>query len=270
MLERLRDEWNKRFPNHTIQKSIQKKERLWAELRARMQSQYKCASEYCAVQELGESDVKTQTAGYFRPPKPTNWATNPKEWHDSITLAKVMEQYEIAYPNFEFIGPTPIDFDAQITGGWGRCVLDELCNLNLASLKAAGKTAIGIIFNLDPHDRPGTHWVCAYIDLTAMAAYYYDSYGYEPCAEIRRLLRRCREQGCKKIIWNDIRHQRKSSECGTYCMYIIISLLKGTPFATLCKNRVGDDTMNAIRDLLYATVRPSTLAIKEAVKLLRL
>ena len=270
MLERLRDEWNKRFPNHTIQMSIQKKERLWAELRARMQSQYKCASEYCAVQELGESDVKTQSAGYFRPPKPTNWISKPTEWHDSITLAKVMEQYELAFPHFEFIGPTPIDFDAQMTGSWGRCVLDELCQINLASLKTAGKTAIGIIFNLDPHDRPGSHWVCAYIDLTAMAAYYYDSYGYKPCTEIRRLLRRCREQGCKTIIWNDIRHQRKSSECGTYCMYIIISLLKGTPFATLCKNRVEDDTMNAIRDLLYATVRPSTLAIKEAVKLLRL
>ena len=270
MLERLRDEWNKRFPNHAISATVHRKERLWAELRARLQNQYKCASEYCAVQELGESGIKAQSAGYFRPPKPTNWISKPTEWHDSITLAKVMEQYELAFPHFEFIGPTPIDFDSQITGGWGRCVMDELCQLNLASMKANGKTAIGIIFNLDPHDRPGSHWVCAYIDLVAMAAYYYDSYGYEPCAEIRRLLRRCREQGCKKIIWNDIRHQRKSSECGTYCMYIIISLLKGSIFSTLCKNRVEDDIMNAVRDLLYATIRPSNLAIKEAVKLLRL
>ena len=137
-------------------------------------------------------------------------------------------------------------------------------------MKANGKTDVGIIFNLDPHDRPGSHWVCAYIDLRKMTAYYYDSYGYEPCPQIRRLLRRCREQGCQEIIWNDFRHQRKKSECGTYCMYIIISLLKGASFSQLCKNRVDDDTMNAVRDLLYANERPSDLAIKMAVNILRL
>jgi len=45
MLERLRNEWNKRFPNHKIPLTINRKERLWAELRARLQSQYKCASD---------------------------------------------------------------------------------------------------------------------------------------------------------------------------------------------------------------------------------
>lgn len=264
MMERLRDEWNRRFPQHKIPLTIHKKERLWAELRKRLQNQYKCASEYCAVQELAEPTTRTELQGFFRPKKPDEWSTNPTEWHDSVTLASVMEQYELAYPTFEFIGPTPIDFDAELSGSWGRCVMDELCNLNLASVKSAGKNAIGIIFNLDPHDRPGSHWVAAYIDLRRMEAYYYDSYGYEPCAEIRRLLRRCREQGCKQIIWNDIRHQRKKSECGTYCMYIIISLLKGRTFADLCKNRVDDDTMNALRDLLYSTERPRELALKAA------
>jgi len=261
MLERLRDTWNEKYPNHKIPLTIHKKERLWAELRQRLQNQYKCASEYCAVQELNlgsEADV------YFRPKKPTDWLTKPTEWHDSVSLANVMQQYEGAFPHFEFIGPTPIDFDSQMPGAFGRCVLDELCKLNLADMKNAGKTDIGIIFNLDPHDKPGSHWVCAYIDLKRMETYYYDSYGYEPCPQIRRLLRRCREQGCKQIVWNDLRHQRKKSECGTYCMYIIISLLKGRTFADLCKNRVDDDTMNAIRDLLYATERPSELALKAA------
>jgi len=272
MLERLRDEWNKRFPNHKIPMSVHKKERLWAELRARLQSQYKCASEYCAVQQLTKDGdpIQKETSAYFRPKKPDEWNSNPREWHDSITLAKVMEQYEVAFPHFEFIGPTPIDFDSKMPGAWGKCVLDELCNLNLAEMKASGKKAIGIIFNLDPHDRPGSHWVCAFIDLNTMSAYYYDSYGYEPCPEIRRLLRRCREQGCKQIVWNDIRHQRKKSECGTYCMFIIISLLKGKTFSDLCKNRVEDDIMNAVRDLLYATVQPSTLAIQKAVNILLL
>jgi len=272
MLERLRDEWNKRFPNHAISRTIHRKERLWDELRNRLQNQYKCASEYCAVEELADPNSKESTKEYFRPPQPSEWAKNPTEWHDSNTLVKVMKQYEAAYPWFEFLGPAPIDFDSQVSGAfglWGRCVLDELCKLDLASMKKNGTTAIGIIFNLDPHDKPGSHWVCAYIDLAVMKAYFYDSYGIEPCAEIQNLLSRCREQGCSQIIWNDYPHQRKQSECGTYCLYIIISLLKGRSFADLCKNRVDDDTINALRDLLYATKSPRPLALK-AAKLLGL
>jgi hypothetical protein len=265
MLERLRDEWNTRYPNHKIPLSIHRKERLWKELRLRLQNKYKCDSEYCAVQELGPDTVKNDSAQYFRPKKPTEWIAKPREWHDSETLARVMEQYESAYPAFEFIGPTPIDFDKQT--GIGKCVMDELCNMDLKGMSNAGTKFVGIIFNLDPHDKPGSHWVCSFIDLIQKTAYYYDSYGFEPCAEIRRLLRRCREQGCKDIIWNDIRHQRKSSECGTYCMYVIISLLKGRGFGDICNNRVDDDTMNALRDIFYATERPSQKAI-EALKTL--
>ena len=258
MLERLRDQWNKHFPAHRIPMTVTKKETLWAELRKRIRDQYKCATEYCAVEKLGADNASK----FFRPRKPGNWEKNPTEWHDTESILNVMKQYEEAFPHFEFIGPTPIDFDEK--SGWGSCILDELCTLNLKSVKAAGKTDIGIIFNLDPHDRPGSHWVCAYINLKKMEAYYYDSYGFEPCAQIRRLLRRCKEQGCRQIIWNDIRHQRKQSECGTYCMYIIISLLKGIPFATLCKNRVEDDVINAIRDMVYATANPRGLAVAMA------
>jgi hypothetical protein len=261
MLERLREEWNKRYPKHAIPMTIHRKERLWEELRLRLQNQYKCSTEYCAVQELADTDTKVSTTEFFRPPKPDSWNTNPLEWHDSITLAKVMKQYEEAIPSFEFIGPTPIDFDSQRPGAWGTCVLDELCKLDLAEAKKSGKKSIGIIFNLDPHDKPGSHWVCAYIDLERMAAYYYDSYGYEPCREIRKLLRRCRDQGCKHIIWNDIRHQRKKSECGTFCLFVIISLLFGRTFADICHNPIDDDAANAYRDVLYATARPRELGL---------
>ena len=269
-LLRLRDAWNERFPAHAIPASIRKKEILWAELRKRLRHQFQCASEYCAVKRLATPEEQSAAAGYFRPEKPTNWISNPTEWHDTMTISSVMEQYEDAFPHFEFIGPVPIDFDAKLPGEWGRCVVDELCALDLKALGRRGDTAIGIIFNLDPHDKPGSHWVCAFIDLVAGAAYYYDSYGYEPPAEVRRLLRRCREQGCQTIYWNDVRHQRKNTECGTYCMYVIISLLKGVPFADICKNRIDDDTMNAFRDLLFATEKPSETAVTKVTKLLKL
>lgn len=261
MLIHLRDEWNKRYPDDAISHSIRRKDMLWAELRKRMTKRMECSTEFCAIKELGAPDTATT---YFRPERPVEWAKNPTEWHDTITISRVMEQYEDANPHFEFIGPVPIDFDTRLPDSWGRCVVDELCNLNLATLKHRGDHQIGIIFNLDPHDKPGSHWVCAYLDLLHGAAYYYDSYGYEPPAEVRRLLRRCRDQGCRSIVWNDVRHQRKNTECGTYCMYVIISLLQGRSFADICKKPINDDTMNALRDLLFATERPR----KEAVKLL--
>lgn len=270
MLERLRAAWNERFPNHKIPASIKRKESLWMALRDRLSRQYECASEYCAVQQLGNDSDKTTASRYFRPKKPANWQKNPTEWHDTMTIANVMEQYEDGYPEFEFIGPVPIDFDAKLPGqtNWSKCIVDELCQLNLKDMRAQGKRSIGIIFNLDPHDRPGSHWICAYIDLVKNAAYYYDSYGYEPPAEVKRLLRRCWDQGVKQIFWNDIRHQRRNTECGTYCMYVIISLLKGRPFGELCKHRVNDETMNAVRDVLYATEKPRPAAIREAANLL--
>jgi hypothetical protein len=270
MLESLRAAWNERFPDHTIPASVDTKDALWRALRERMNKQYECASEYCAVQQLGSATDKQKASRYFRPTQPSEWKKDPREWHDTLSIAQVLQQYEDAFPFFEFIGPTPIDFDAQLPGGWGKCVMDELCKIDLQAMKKNGTKYIGIVFNLDPHDRPGSHWVCAFIDLMISAAYYYDSYGYDPPAEVRRLLRRCRDQGVEHIFWNDIRHQRKKSECGTYCMYVIVSLLQGRTFADICKNRVPDDTMNAFRDLFYATEKPRPEALERAIKLLKL
>jgi hypothetical protein len=266
LLERLRDSWNNLYPRFKIPLSIKTKERLWAALRRRLAAQRECNSEYCALKEIGDASTQTDGTGYFRPTQPHNWQKDPDEWHDSMTISRVMEQYEDAFPAFEFIGPAPIDFDSQ--DSWGRCVVDELCSLDLKQMAAGGTKYIGIVFNLDPHYKEGSHWICAFLDLVIGAAYYYDSYGMPPPSEIRRLLRRCKDQGIQKILWNDIRHQRKDSECGTYCLYVLISLLQGRTFADICKNPVPDDIMNSMRDLLFSVERPRETAIRNAIKVL--
>lgn len=277
MLIRLRNAWNKTHPEHLISTSIRTKEEIWRELRNRMRNTYRCESEYCAVQKVGDTELKTATRTFFRPPPPKEWKKETEkekeregQWQTTESIASVMEQYEIAIPTFEFIGPVPIDFDNKLPDSWGRCVVDELCNLDLSRIRKQGDTTVGIIFNLDPHDKPGSHWVCAFLDLLKGIAYYYDSYGLPPGPEIRRLLRRCREQGCHDIYWNDISHQQKDIECGTYCMYIIVSLLKGKSFRELCYTKVGDDTMNTLRDLLFATESPRPEALTKGTRLLQL
>lgn len=245
-------------PTQSIPSSVRSKDALWEALRSKMRDS--CTTEYCAVKTLSPN-ISNSAATFFRPRKPDAWLKKPTEWHDSGTIAAVLEQYEVAYPSFEFIGPVPNDFDGPGSGSeseseWGKCISDELCRLNLAALHSAGTNSIGIVFNLDPHDKPGSHWVCAYIDIPGRSVYYYDSYGMEPTPEVRRLMRRCRAQGCSTLVWNNIRHQRKKSECGTYCLYVLISLLQGVSFKEICSNRVDDDTINALRDVLFATTKP--------------
>jgi hypothetical protein len=269
-LERLRRVWNKAHPGHKIAAAGTRKNgkqaNLWPKLREAMRIHYKCETEFCAVKKMkGLSDAeKAPLLAYFRPEKPTQWDKKPTLWLDSFNIEDVMKQYEQAEPTFKFIGPVPIDFDDKQS--FGSCIVNELCKLDINALNTKGTTKIGIIFNLDKHDEPGSHWVCAFIDIEGKAAYYFDSYGYEPEDEIVRLLERCKQQGCDKVYFNDIRHQRKGSECGMYCLYVIICLLRGKPFYTICKNIVDDDTMNAFRDILYAEEKPRKEAIDVALK----
>ncbi len=242
---------------------------LWKMIRSMMAKHYKCSTEFCVVEEMPglSADERSNLKGFFRPEMPDAWKKKPTTWLDSFNIEDVMEQYEEAYPAFEFIGPVPIDFDAP-DGPLGRCIVDELCKLDLKKAAAAGTRQIGIIFNLDKHDEPGSHWVCAFINLDKSAAYYFDSYGYEAPPEVVTLFKRLRDQGIQHTYFNDVRHQRKGSECGMYCLYTIISLLLGKSFYDVCVNIVDDDTMNGLRDVLFATEAPRREAIEKALKLL--
>ncbi len=85
-----------------------------------------------------------------------------------------MKQYEAEYPCFVFIGPSPIDYDTHEYKG--VCVWEELCKFNLYKHKNKGIRKIRIIFNLDPHTKGGSHWVCAFIHIPRQEIYYMDSY----------------------------------------------------------------------------------------------
>jgi len=269
-LQRLQRAWNKTHPKHKItsagtRKNGQPVKSLWEKIRESMKNHYKCTTEFCAVKKMPglDSSEKAPLLTFFRPEKPKIWDKKPRDWLDSTHIEDVISQYETAHREFQFIGPVPIDFDEK--DKWGACIVDELCSLDLKESLRKGIKKIGIVFNLDKHDEPGSHWVCAFIDVVGKAAYYFDSYGYKPEREIVRLLKRCKEQGCDTIYYNDIRHQRKESECGMYCLIVIICLLKGKSFSEICKNVVSDDIVNAFRDILYAEEKPRKLALDKSL-----
>ena len=98
----------------------------------------------------------------FSPRSPESWKNGPKEWLTNHDINNVLNQYEYEYDLFEFVGPSFINFNDKLGNS---CVDNEVCNLNLQEQIDDGKQRIGIIFNLDRHDQPGSHWVSLFIDV---------------------------------------------------------------------------------------------------------
>jgi len=194
----------------------------------------------------------------LRPARPEAWKTTPHEWLDSNDIRYVMQQYQEAHPEFIFLGPFPIDFASpdpyEKSEDKTKCLIEEMCELNLDREEIKGKKSIGIIFNLDRHDRDGSHWVAAYIDIVKDKCYYFDSYGMRPPNQIYRFMQWLTIQEPKmELARNGARFQRSKSECGMFCMYFIVSMLYGMDYQRFCVGRPPDALMFKLRTWMYST-----------------
>ena len=126
---------------------------------------------------------------------------------------------------------------------------------------------IGIVFNLDPHYKSGSHWVGLFLNVSNTEkgiVAFYDSYGMEPTKEVINLMSKFIIQGYESDIdenidieplYNPIQHQHENSECGVYSINFIVSMLKNNGnkenFAEICKNIIRDKDMNKFRDFYF-------------------
>lgn len=261
-LRKIANKWNEEHKDRKIEFTNSTTGKiLWSSINNMMKS--KCNNEVCWMKQdfIKNSTLARELLKNFKPFMPKTWSENPREWLNTIDIRDVMNQYEIKYPTFEFIGPVPMDFDKKLS--FGECVVDELCKINLDDLKKKGKSKIGVIFNLDKHTQSGSHWVAMNCNTENGEICYWDSYGLEPNKEVVILMNRLKEQGDKikyknknnsinmKIKINENRHQYKNSECGMYCIYFITSLLDGKTFEIIVQTIIDDDTMNGKRNDFY-------------------
>ena len=179
-LLKLRKMWNARHKDVRIRSKNPR--HIWTKLKIYLKSI--CNKESCWLrQNFAKYQLDKTILEYtFAPKAPKEWEKKPLMWLNSLDILKVMKQYERAYEPFVFIGPTPIDFDKEVYKG--ECVWNELCKFNLGEYIKAGKKKIGIIFNLDPHDKEGSHWICSFIDIKKKEIYYFDSYGEDTPKQI--------------------------------------------------------------------------------------
>ena len=219
----------------------------------------KSGEEHCLLDKalLNEEEKKSLRKDYLRPRRPKAWDKDPDMWLDNFNILHVMKQYQEAFPWFNFLGVFPIDFSAPDPySGEKKCLHKELCELNLTNEYNKGIRGIGMIFNLDPHYKGGSHWVGLYININNIKkpyVDYFDSYGYATPPLIARLMRSFKLQvkNCQ-LGRNARRFQFGQSECGMFSMYFIICMIHGIPFKDFCKDSVSDNFMLELRKILFS------------------
>ena len=252
-LELLRGAWNKKHPKRPIEKGDPHD--VWRALRKAMPD---CEDEPCWVRRLGLTD---QLMDQFAPEAPKSWRSNPNEWLSSEEIENVMKQFERAHKEFKFIGPSPIDYDADDTRNKGHPVWPELANLSVKALKGKGYTKLGIIFNTDRHTGGGQHWFLVFVDMLEGVILCVDSTGEGCPRSVRRLADEITRQGVAlsppirfRFEQNRMQHQKKGTECGMYSLFFCIHLLRGHISPEHLKtHRIPDDQMEEYRRVYFNT-----------------
>lgn len=247
-LELIKNMWNKRHSDKKIETNNPRK--IWNELKNHLGEV--CNTEKCWIrQEFMKQGLDKELLHYtFAPLAPKEWKINPTEWLSTIDIHKVLNQYENKYNDFLFLGASPINYYEILDDN--KCVWEDLCNFDLKREIKNGKCKFGIVFNLDPHYKEGSHWVSMFINIKKREINYFDSYGFPPEKEIKKFINDVINQGKKlniilKINVNTKRHQFSDSECGMYSIYFIIKMLKGYSFNYFLEKKVKDDTMIKLR-----------------------
>lgn len=202
---------------------------------------------------VSADERKRLEKAYFRPSAPEEWKNDPDAWLDNHSIEAVLKQYEESDPTFKSLGAVPIDFAAPNPyNNNTQCLLPEFCKLNLKQLEAEGKTGVGMVFNLDPHFKDGSHWVALYIDVKAPACYYFDSYGMKPPKQIKLLMETMWSQDPRcKLAYNGRRFQYSRTECGMYSLFFLTCMHYGIPFKRFVHHRVKDDVMLFLRSWFF-------------------
>jgi hypothetical protein len=228
-LLKLKEAWNNRHPENPIRTNDTKI--IWNQLKDYYINV--CNKESCWVRQMiKNTNLEKELLDAFAPESPKEWKKNPNEWLSSLDILKVMNQYEKKYKCFDFLGPSPIDYDTRKMQD--ECVWNELCKFELQKHIDKGITKIGIIFNLDPHYKGGSHWVSMFINIKKKTIFYFDSVGERIPAQIKKFADMVTDQGnklTKPIHFQfdqnyPVEHQYGNTECGIYSLFFIIHMLE--------------------------------------------
>ena len=260
ILLKMKQTYNEKHPEKPLLAKTPKK--LYYEISQRFTES--CKEEKCWIRKLlAENEMKN----LYRPTSPADWKKNPVEWLSNFDIEDVMNQYEQTYPEFEFLGPVPIDFDKRsVSSDDSTCVSRDVCSFHLNEKLEKGKSKIGIVFNLSPSTSSGSHWVSLYVHLPNKISsskpkptrgkkeiekhdwdehtaycFFFDSAGEPAPKEVKDLVKRLQEEWKTNSTINPRNtemlydcnhrtgadHQQGNTECGVYSLFFLITMLTG-------------------------------------------
>lgn len=204
------------------------------------------------------------------------------KWLSTSDINDVLNQYEMKYNDFFFLGTHPRDFNEVSV--IKKCIIDgntiysfhaeklvskqedvsyiPFSEIEFDDIEKAGKHRLGMVFNTSESDGSGEHWNALYADLKKKQIYFFDSYGVEPCRETRQFMNRIakylisRDNSTKITVEHSkTQHQQLNSECGVYSMVFILRMLRGDSFANVCSKRMADKLVNKCRNKYFNNVQ---------------
>jgi hypothetical protein len=172
------------------------------------------------------------------------------EWLSTFNINDALAQYEKKFKDFKFFGAVPMDFS--------DLPFYEVGKIDYAKYHKDGISKIGVIFNLDNHDQPGSHWTAMFSDLDQGKIFYFDSFAVKPEPRVRALMRQqakyIESTGKNidniRVDYNKVQHQRGNNACGVYSINFLVRMARGDDFDKLCQKVISDEKMNKCR-LVY-------------------
>lgn len=226
----LTNAYNKHNPRNSIPLDKSAKDK-WLDLQQKMSRIPKCDQDECWIQNIPLTDREKAIlkARLFVPPRPHEWKKDPNTWLTNFDIENVLNQYETAYPQFRFIGPSAIDYDYQDKNR--QFVCNNLQHFSVEKQLQKKQPKTGIVFNLDPHNKSGSHWVSMFIDLEDNFMFYFNSTSEPIPRQIKKFVNKVKKQ-CQGLNRNieflentHTEHQMSNTECGMYSLYFIITML---------------------------------------------
>jgi len=222
--------YNKKHPQDAIQREAFKDHKqLVKELDKRFKSKG-CdkGADHCWIKQDEVKELYHALQENYRPPTPFEWLKKARTWLNTFDILNVMKQYQTN--GFKFLGVFPVDFNQKKND---TCVVRDMCSFNAIELLNNGIKHFGVVFNLDRHDQPGSHWVATYCNMDPSSKKYgicyYDSGGSKPPNYIKEFMKDVKDQvsahhKTDKFLarFNNTRHQFKNTECGIFSMLFLI------------------------------------------------
>ena len=155
---------------------------------------------------------------------------------NTLDINLILIQYELIFPKFKFLGAVPSD-----TFNFSK-------DKNSLFLSLKSHQYIAIIFNLDTHDEPGSHWVSVFINTHSKTLEYFDSLGDPPIPNIQKFINLFPSY---TIIVNTLEHQTGNTACGLYSILFILFKLKNPKNFEYLRKKLPDSKVHPFRSKFF-------------------